>query len=104
MEGTPCSLSSLSSQQVSFTTDISFVGSEMDTLEEDSEEAIPPNEYYHMVMKEQEEVSARTNSMVFRWSDIAEGLAGKHPYFVGRSKENIRARFKYIKKQIKKLK
>ena len=86
----------MTSQLVSFPSDVSFVE------EEDAE--LAATEFYHLVLQEQRDIATKYQTKVFRWSIIVEQLSRKHPYFGGKSKEKIRSRFKYIKKKMKSIK
>lgn len=92
-------MSESTSEQVSLPSDVSFVGSV-----DEGDDSLEPAEFYGMVLKEQEEMTATSQSRAFRWKSLQERLAPKHPYFASRSAEAIRSRYKYVKRHIKKIK
>lgn len=97
LESTASSMDTETSCLGSLPSDVSFIE------EEQREEALGHGEFYSLIVAEQAKYTAKGKTM-FSWKAILESLKTKHPYFQGKDKDAIRARFSYVKKQLKKKK
>ena len=71
-EGTPTSITSISSGTVSYPSDLSFVDEESD--------ALPPNEFYAIVTAARHEAAAKgKGGGTFQWKTLIADLAKKYP-------------------------
>ena len=73
----------------------------MSCLEDDEEDSLPANLFYEIVNEERKQLAEKSGEGAFRWKNLAEKLATRHPYFETHTIEHVRQRFKYIKKQLK---
>ena len=82
------------------TNPISFA-SEISGLDDEEQGAeMLSFEFYNTVKRERERIQGLTPGRGFRWSDLKAELDKCHPYFQKRTVEQVRNRFKYVKKEI----
>ena len=79
---------------------VSF-GSDLSGLDEEIDVQIQSRELYTMVENERKKLQDATGKKKFKWSVLKTELAKCHPYFAIRTVNQIRDRYKYIKKELK---
>ena len=61
-------------------------------------------EFYDIVVRERDDLRKASSSRAFRWVDLKKALDRCHEYFRSRSLNQVRDRFKYIKRELASLK
>ena len=87
------SMSVASSEPVTFPSDISVI--------EDGEEDLPANEFFQIVSEERQRLLAQGGKII-RWPVLLAQLQERHPYFQRHTRNQIRDRYKYIKRILSK--